>query len=58
MFIVVRESDSVITASSTAQIADRAGYTVYEIDNSEYKPEMVGCVLGSFDVISSANEQT
>lgn len=58
MYIVVKKTNNTIVASSTARITDREGYTVYEIDDAEYKPELVGSILHSFDVISSSDDQT
>lgn len=57
MFISVRESDNKIVASSTARIASREGYSVYEIEDADYKAEIVGSILHSFDVISSSDDQ-
>lgn len=58
MFIIIRNSDRRIVASSTAMVMEREGYTVYEIDDSEYAPEMVGSILDDFVVISSSDDQT
>ena len=52
MFIVVNKSSKKITASSLSiPRVDDAVYDVFEIDDLEYSPEMVGQILSDYAII-------
>lgn len=56
MYILVRESDNIIIGTATRPVNEDAaadkGYKVYEIDESEFKPSMLGAKLQKFDKAS------
>lgn len=53
MYILVREIDNIIIGTAirpiNETIAADKGYKVYEIDESEFKPSMLGSKLQKFD---------
>jgi hypothetical protein len=53
MYILVRQSDKVIIGTATKLIDEKSaadkGYDVYEIQESEFKPSMLGSKLQGFD---------
>jgi hypothetical protein len=55
MYILVRHSDNIIIGSATRPVdvktASANGYRVFEIANSEFKVEMIGTKLKSFDEV-------
>jgi hypothetical protein len=54
MYILVNE-EKIITASSTGkpseEICSSKGLRVYEMDDAEYSPELIGKKLENFDIV-------
>ncbi len=54
MYIIVRQEDNVVIASAInpVSIEDAAskGCVIYEINDSEFTPELLGSTLNHFDV--------
>jgi hypothetical protein len=55
MYIMVRQSDRVIMGSAINPIskehASAQGYEVYEIDDAEFRVDMLGSVLNYFELV-------
>jgi hypothetical protein len=55
MFIMVRQSDRVIIGSAINPVsiehASANGFDIFEIDDSEFKPELLGSTLNYFDLV-------
>ena len=55
MYIIVRHSDNIIIGSATRPVdeseASRNGYKIFQIEDSEFKVEMIGSRLESFDEV-------
>ena len=55
MYIIVRHSDKIIVGSATRPVdeseASRNGYLIFEMEDSEFKVEMIGSKLESFDEV-------
>lgn len=53
MYILVREIDNIIIGTAAKMIDEMSalnkGYKVYEIQDSEFKPSMLGSKLTGFD---------
>lgn len=53
MYILVRQKDNIIIGTAMKPIDEKTastnGYRVYEIEQSEFKPSMIGSVLTSFE---------
>lgn len=54
MYILVRQTDNVIVASAinpmSVEDASSKGCLIYEIDDAEFTPDMLGSKLDSFDL--------
>lgn len=55
MFLIVRKTDNVIIGSAIKSInlndASAKGYEIYEIDDAEFNPEMLGSTLDYFEMV-------
>lgn len=55
MYIIVRHSDNLIVGSATRRVdekeASKNGYKVFEIDDKEFRVDMIGSKLESFDEV-------
>lgn len=54
MYIIVRQIDNVVIGSAINAMniddASKQGYVIYEIDDSEFTPELLGSTLDHFDL--------
>lgn len=52
MFIIVHKISNKITASSLSlPKVDESNYRVFEIDDADFSPELVGQILSDYDIM-------
>lgn len=55
MYIIVRQIDNVVVASATNPVniddASAKGCLIYEIDDADFTPELLGSTLDYFEVV-------
>lgn len=52
MFIVVNKQSNKITASSLSMPrVDESNYNVFQIDDADYSPDIVGQILSDYDIM-------